>query len=602
MKTLRGPIIILLLAYAAVFGGIAGILTQAQANILSYGVIAALVALSLNLIMGYAGQISLAQASFQGLGAFVTGFVVAHLGASSPVGLPASLVASVLIGALIAVVVGLPALRLKGIFLAVATFAFADAFENYIFNVQQLTGLGSGITVPRPWLGPLHLDSSSAMLGFGLVCLAVVWLLDARLLDTRHGRALLALREDEQVAASFGVPVSREKLRAFLISGALAGLAGCLFAYQVQVVVKSSFLLEVSLTYLIVIVVGGLGSRQGVVAAAVLFTLLPRWFVWLQGWDVIATSALLVYTLVRHPGGLPEQLTEVRERRELKRRQETGDEVVGVRPELRDEGDGEVLPLPVTGGELTVQNVSVHFGGLNALVDVSLEVAPGECVGLIGPNGAGKSTLFNVISGFETPSRGTVLFEGRDITKAPAHARAALGIGRTFQQVGLVRDATALDNLLLAQHTSLPYGAAAGLLFSAGSRRLEREARERAKALLDEVGLADFAGLRVRVMSTGQQRLLELACAVASRPRLLLLDEPSAGMSPAAAEHLAEQIRRLRHRYATGILLIEHHIPLVLALADRCYVLDSGEVLVSGPTAATIGRPEVVTAYLGEAV
>ncbi|MHB8509874.1 MAG: branched-chain amino acid ABC transporter ATP-binding protein/permease [Candidatus Dormibacteria bacterium] len=604
MRQLRVPLLILGLALAAAVSGATGLLTQPGANILSYGVIAAILAISLNLVMGYAGQLSLAQASFLGLGSFVTGFTVARVGPTSPWSLPAALLVSVLVGAAVAVAVGLPALRLRGVYLAVATFAFADAFENYIFNLQELTGLGSGITVHRPFLGSFQLRTSSSMLAFVLAWLAVAWLLDSRLLSIRHGRALLAIRENEQVASSFGVPVWREKLRAFLISGALAGLAGCLFAYQVSVVVKASFLLQASLTYLIVVVVGGLGSRPGVVASAVLFTLLPRWFTFLAGWDLILLSGLLVYTLVRHPGGLPEQVADIRERRELRRRHLQGDDdVAGARPViLEDPEDQEILPIPTRGGHLQVEGVSVRFGGLDALVEVSLEVPAGASVGLIGPNGAGKSTLFNVISGFQRPLAGRILFEGREITGRPSHARAELGISRTFQQVGLVRGATLLENLLLAQHTTLDYGAAAGLLAFPGVRRRERDARERAMGLLDEIGLSAFADLRVGVLSTGQQRLVELACAVASRPRLVLLDEPSAGMSPAASEHLAEQLVRLRRRYSTGLLLIEHHIPLVMAVCETTYVLDSGRLLATGPTAEVIRRSDVVTAYLGEAV
>jgi ABC-type branched-subunit amino acid transport system ATPase component/ABC-type branched-subunit amino acid transport system permease subunit len=610
VKQFRGPLLLLAMVEVVAIGAGTGLLSSANAAILSYAAIAGILALSLNLIMGYAGQISLAQASFLGLGGFVTGYIVApgHLVPSNPLSLPVALVASVLIGALVAVIVGLPALRLKGIFLAISTFAFADAFENYIFNIQQFSGLNSGVTVPRPYLAWIHLDQDSGMLEFALVCLALAWLLDARLLGTRHGRALLALRESEDVAASFGVPVSREKLRAFLLSGALAGLAGCLYAYQVTVIVKASFALQVSLLYLIVVVVGGLGSRAGVVVSAALFTILPYVFEipalhFLLGWDIILLPALLILTIVRYPGGLPEQVAHIRERRELKRRKESGEDVAGLRPAMvTDRAGGDILPLAPRGGDLRVEAVSVAFGGLAALHQVDLEVPAGAAVGLIGPNGAGKSTLFNVISGFQRPTAGRVVFEGADITARPAHTRAALGISRTFQQVGLVRRATLLENLLLAQHASLQYGATAGILGAPAARRLETTAREEAMTLLQEVGLADFADLRVGVLSTGQQRLVELACAVASRPRLVLLDEPSAGMSPAASEHLAEQLARLRKNYATGLLLIEHHIPLVLAVCESAYVLDSGQVLAHGPAHTVVRQPEVVDAYMGEAV
>jgi ABC-type branched-subunit amino acid transport system ATPase component/ABC-type branched-subunit amino acid transport system permease subunit len=601
VKQLRTPLWICGLAVTAAVFGAAGWLSPAQAAILTYGVVAGILAISLNLLMGYAGQISLAQASFLGLGSFVTGFVVTHIGGHVTLGLPLSLAASIVLGAAVAVVVGLPAIRLRGVYLAIATFAFADAFDNYIFNIQKLTGLGSGITVARPRLGPLHLKTDPTMLTFALVCLAIAWLVDTRLVAIRHGRALLAIRENEQVAASFGVPVAREKLRAFLMCGALAGLAGCLYAYQVQVVVKSSYALQVSLMYLIIIVVGGLGSRAGVVLAAVLFTLLPYWFSFLKGWDIIIAPLLLIYTVVVNPGGLPDHLRRVRERSELKHRRQTGEDVAGLRPNIAVRSGGRTTLKSVGGDLLAVRDVSVRFGGLTALSDVSIDVPEGGAVGLIGPNGAGKSTLFNVVSGFQKPGSGSVQWGGRDITTLAAHERAALGISRTFQHVGLVRRATLLDNLLLAQHVRLGYGAVAGLTATGATLRRESEGREEAMALLDEIGLADFADLRVEVLSTGQQRLVELACAVASRPRLVLLDEPSAGMSPAAAEHLAEQVVRLRANYATALLLIEHHIPLVSAVCEKTYVLDAGRVIAQGPVKSAIRDPGVVTAYMGEA-
>ena len=597
----EAPVFIAALAVMFFVLGATHALSSAQAAIIDYAVIAGILALSLNLLMGYAGQISLAQASFLGLGSFVTGFVVSHLGDNHGLGLPLSLLLSVVIGAIVAMVVGLPAIRLRGVYLAIATFAFADAFDNYIFNIQKLTGLGSGVTVGRPRLGPWHLATDATLLSFALIFLAIVWLLDTRLMSIRHGRALLAIREDEQIASSFGVPVTQEKMRAFLMCGAIAGLAGSLYAYQVQVIVKSSYALQISLFYLIVVVVGGLGSRYGVVASAALFTLLPYWFTFLKGWDIIIAPALLIVTLVRNPGGLPDHFQRLRDARELKRRREGEEDIAGLRPKIVGiERDAVVAPADAE--LLRVESISVTFGGLNAVNDASLEVRSGAAVGLIGPNGAGKSTLFNVISGFEQPRSGRVFFEGNDITTAPSHERAALGISRTFQHVGLVRRATLLDNLMLAQHTRLDYGAIVGLTALGGSRRLEDESRANALELLDEIGLADFADLRVEVLSTGQQRLVELACAVASRPRLVLLDEPSAGMAPAAAEHLAEQLARLRKNFSTALLLIEHHIPLVTAVCDTTYVLDAGSVIASGPVRKVIKQPEVVTAYMGEAV
>ncbi|HEV3231179.1 MAG TPA: ATP-binding cassette domain-containing protein, partial [Candidatus Dormibacteraeota bacterium] len=512
---LRTPLAILLLAPLALLLSAAGLLSPPVANVLAYGAIYAILAISLNQLTGYGGQLSFGHAALLGVGGFVTGITVNRLALPPGTGLPAALLASMAVGGLVALLVGLPALRLRGVYLAIVTFAFADAFENYVFNIQELTGLGSGITVPRPFVGPVQLTASVGMLALILVFLALAWLVDARLLATRPGRALLAIRENESVAASFGVPVAAEKLRAFVLSGAIAGLAGCLFAYQVTVVTKSSFTVLASLSFLIIVVVGGLGARWGVVTAAVLFTALPQLLVGLAGWQTPVLSALLIVTLARYPGGLPEQVAHFRERRELRRRglrpQAAGragapevDAVSGDLPEIGDPGpaassvavtasaDHTVLHLPGAAAELRVEGVTVNFRGLRAVCGAALTVPAGAAVGLIGPNGAGKSTLFNVISGFQRPDTGTVHFDGHEITRLPAHRRARLGIGRTFQQVGLVQRATVLDNLLLAQQPALGYGYVWGLAASPRSRREEREARERALELLHEVGLSAY--------------------------------------------------------------------------------------------------------------
>ncbi|HZT66694.1 MAG TPA: branched-chain amino acid ABC transporter ATP-binding protein/permease [Acidimicrobiales bacterium] len=573
-------------------------ISEPTINTFSYGILAGLLALSLNMITGYAGPVSLGQAAFLGVGAFATGLVVTKSGLPSAAAFPVAVVASALVGALGALLVGLPALRLRGIYLALSTFAFADAVDHYFFNLQKLTGLGSGITVPRPHLGPLSLHTSSNYIVVPLLALAVIWVFDQRLRGTRLGRSLIAIRESEEVAASFGVRVPWAKLAAFLASGAVAGLTGALFAYQVTVVNKNSFTLDQSLFYLIIVVVGGLGSRGGVLAAGVLFIALPKWLAALQGWDFIVAALLLVFTLARHPGGFPGMLAEARDKRMLRRGHDDLDsELPAAAAATEPPGPDQ---RPATGGRLEVTGVTVRFGGLTAVNGAGLVVEPGEAVGLIGPNGAGKSTLFNAISGFVTPNSGRVLLDGEDVTDLPAHERAGRGLGRTFQQVGLVKGATLVENLMLAQHVRI--GSDMGpLVGTRAGRAAEESSRARAHELLEEIGLTRYAEVRAAALSTGQQRLVELACAVAARPRLLLLDEPSAGLSPAAAEHLAGQLAALRARHATSLLLIEHHLPLVLAVCERCYVLDAGSILAEGPSKKVVKRPEVVAAYLGEA-
>ena len=249
---------------------------------------------------------------------------------------------------------------------------------------------------------------------------------------------------------------------------------------------------------------------------------------------------------------------------------------------------------------LDVDQVSIRFGGLQALEDVSLRVQEWEIVGLIGPNGAGKTTLFNCVTGFYTPNSGHVRFLGQDVTEVPIHERARLGMGRTFQQVGLVKGATVLENLLTAQHAKVRYSSAAGIFGSASSWQEERDLRQRALEILDLVGMADLANERVASLPYGTMKNVEMAAVLATDPEILMLDEPSSGMGPEEAHRLGDTLLRLREELGLTILMIEHHVPLVVRVCDYVYCLNFGRLLTDGDPESVRTHPEVVTAYLGE--
>ena len=251
---------------------------------------------------------------------------------------------------------------------------------------------------------------------------------------------------------------------------------------------------------------------------------------------------------------------------------------------------------------LSVEGLSIRFGGLNALNDVNLEVGEWEIVGLIGPNGAGKTTCFNCITGVYRPTAGRVVFKGRDITDLPAHRRAALGMGRTFQNVGMVKTATAVENLRTAQHLKAGYPALSGILGTGTVMSEERAITARADALLELLGLRDVRDTVISSLPYGVQKLLELGCALATEPDLLLLDEPSSGMGPEEAHQLGRRLADVRTQFGLTMLLIEHHVPLVTSLCDYVYVLNFGQLLVEGRPDFVRTHPEVVTAYLGEEV
>jgi branched-chain amino acid transport system ATP-binding protein len=248
---------------------------------------------------------------------------------------------------------------------------------------------------------------------------------------------------------------------------------------------------------------------------------------------------------------------------------------------------------------LEVRDLSIRFGGLQALEDVALNVNEYEIVGLIGPNGAGKTTAFNCITGFYKPNTGTVRYRGADVTRVPPHDKAAMGFGRTFQNVGMVKSATALENLKTAQHAKTRYGVFAGLVGAGESWQVERELEAKADAILDLLGLQSIRDTRVGGLSYGTLKLLELGCALATDPDILLLDEPTSGMGPEESDQLGERLLQLRKEFGLTMLLIEHHVPLVLRVCDYVYVLNFGRLLAEGKPEVIQTHPEVVAAYLG---
>jgi branched-chain amino acid transport system ATP-binding protein len=249
---------------------------------------------------------------------------------------------------------------------------------------------------------------------------------------------------------------------------------------------------------------------------------------------------------------------------------------------------------------LETRSLSIRFGGIQAARDVSIQLGEWEIVGIIGPNGAGKTTTFNMITGFYKPTSGSVLFKGQDITSLPVHKRAALGIGRTFQNVGLVKGATVRENLLTAQHLQARYGALPGMLGSPEAFDEERAMRGRADAILDILGLGDLADTVVAGLPYGLLKRVEVATVLATDPEILLLDEPTSGMGPEEAHAFGDQLLALRDEFGLSVLMIEHHVPLVVAVCDYVYCLNFGELLAEGRPEEVRNHPEVVQAYLGE--
>jgi len=604
-RVIGTSIILAIIILSPILGRVAPVaFDDAKFGLAAHAVIYVIAGLALNLLMGYAGQVSLGHAAFIGVGAFTTGYMTWWLGLAFIY----ALITSAVFGALLAFLVGLPALRIRGLYLAVATLAFGVIMKDVVFQLEFLTGGQGGTTVRRPLLEELGLDFilNADYFVFCFVILLGVWLFDWFITSSKVGRGFLAIREDEDVAASFGVDVARYKLLAFVLSGAIAGIAGSLFGSLSFITQHEQFTFSFSLSFLIMVVVGGLGSRPGVATAAAFFAVFSRLFPGLEEYVGIIGAALLIFTMARHPTGLAQAFLEAREAKKAKAARAgelEEDDLPNVLPSLpaitvSRNGAAPDAPGPV----LKAEKISVSFGGLVALDGAGIEVPRGKIVGLIGPNGAGKTTMFNVVSGFIKPNSGTVTFKGEDVTRLAPHQRAGRGMGRTFQLIGLGKNLTVRENFLLAQHTLTTYGIPSALLRLPRVGALEAVLEDRSREAISALGFERFTDTPVRNLSHGQQRLVELGCSLVTSPDLLLLDEPSGGMAPAAAESLAERLIDVRDKLGRTVLLIEHHIPLVLAVCDEIYVLNFGQILSHGTTESITRNPEVVAAYFGETV
>lgn len=591
----RGLLVRVLLVLAPLQLGRAGLLSEYAAQILAFGCVFAIAALSLNLLTGYAGQVSLGHAAFLGIGAYASGWATSTNGLPFPVGL----LAAAGFGAAAALIVGFPALRIRGLNLALLTLGFGLGMASMVFRLRSVTGAGAGLALPRPEIRGHALTDGREFLVLAVVLLLGAWWFDGNVRRSKVGRALLALKEDEDVAASFGVNVARYKLLAFALSGAVAGIAGSLFGHLVGIAQVESFNFQLSLTLVVIVVLGGLGSRPGVIAAGLFFGILPRLFEFLEGWDLVVGPALLALTIAGHPGGVAQQARELRSHFRKAGPKPTTD-LVPLSFRITAPPSAAADAREIYDAPLVIEDLEVRFGGLTAVDGFSLEVTAHAITGVIGPNGAGKSTVFNAVSGFVRPTAGRILLGGTDITAAPPHVRAASGLGRTFQLVGLIKSLSVAENLLLARHLHTPYRAGEALVAWPRAVNVETKLRDDAALVVDALGFGRYLQTPVGELSHGQQRIVEIACAMAASPTVLLLDEPTAGLSPAAAEALAERLLDLRDRLGQTIVVIEHHIPFVSATCERTVVMAAGRELAAGRTAEVLARDDVVGAYLGE--
>ncbi len=559
----------------------------------------ALAATAVSLVSGLAGQISLGHAGLMAAGAFTSAGLAVH--ADWP--FLASWAAGTALAAAVGLAFGVPSLRVRRQYLALATLGGGFIIWQLVRETGSLTGSDFGLPdIPPPSffgsaLGPL----GSALLTMGVLAVALYAIGNIR--DGRAGRAFRAVRDSETGALASGVSVYRAKLTAFVVSAAVAGAAGGLFAHGEGFIAPGQFDPNVSFVLLLAAVLGGLASPYGGALGALLILgpsdLFPGAFSWLERYQLIAWGPVALLVVFRWPEGVVGGVQRMSRR--FLRPDSTQAATASSSGVKTPTWHSPARPAGVSPGEplLVARGIGKSFGGLRALHDVSLTVRAGTIHALIGPNGSGKTTLLDCLTGYVTPDAGEAFLGGARLSHASPQAVAALGVARTFQQVALFGTMSALDTVLTGAHTTMTGGLARGALGVRSAR--DDEAEQEARAILAAVGLAGHEHERASELSFGQRKRLELARALALRPGLLLLDEPAAGRNEPEILELGRFLKSLRASGLT-ILLVEHHMNFVLSLADTVTVLDEGRVVAEGDAASVRRDPAVVEAYLGASV
>jgi ABC-type branched-subunit amino acid transport system ATPase component/ABC-type branched-subunit amino acid transport system permease subunit len=570
----------------------------------------ALLTLSVSVIMGHAGQLSFGHSAFYGIGAYTAALLATKAGVPTL----AALVASPIACAIVAVIVGRAVLHLRYFYLALATIGLGQIFLVIVTEMRDVTGGLNGLrSIPDLNLFGLAIDSY--MREYYLVWLIALPLLifTERALRYRTGRSLRAVAASEIAASTLGVRTANWKLLAFTVSAAYCGVAGALFGFIQSALSPWSFSFSAAVLPIIMMLLGGVGSLWGGLVGAVVMTWVVNGFTGTQQYSGLIYAVILVLLLLFLPTGITDirwasRLAGVTRRMRGTRVQTAADvpeHVTATAPATRAKPEPALAPetparaeRPLGDPLLSITEGSVDFGGLHALRRVSLTATEGDITAVIGPNGAGKTTLFNVFSRLQKPTSGDIQFAGRDIKKLSAADVARLGMARTFQNLRIFQNMTVLENVLIGCHRHERARMLACGLGLRSQRREERRSRADAQLALEMVGLPDSADKPASSLPYGQQRLVEIARALATKPRLLLLDEPAAGMNPAERVYLVERISRLREAGLT-VLLVEHDIDLVMGVSDVVHVLDHGNLIASGAPAVVRQNPEVIQAYLG---
>jgi len=590
------------LAIGAVVGVVLlSIMSPIWIDALTVTICVAVIALSIVVLTGYTGQLSLAQFAFAGFGAWVGGRLLATTDIPFLLGCLAGIVATIPLGVLF----GLPAVRTRGINLAIVTLGLGSAVELVLFSNTDFTGGFGGTQIGEPSILGLDINAASHPSRYGLLallCLIVATLIVGNIRRGRTGRRLIAVRTNERAAAALGISVPGAKLYAFAVAAAIAGLGGILLAFRTPSISFAQFDSFTSITMVAYAMIGGIGYLFGPVIGA---TLAPGAFSerLLNQIDsgigkyipLIGGVSLIVLLLVNQNGIVKEQIAQLAFLRT---------KLAGFVPFLAmKEPQPRVLPAPSAEGQvkvasrtLEVENVTVKYGGTVAVDNVSLTVKPGEVLGLIGPNGAGKTSLIDAVTGFTKASPGSVLrLDGEDISHWSATKRARAGMGRSFQSLELFEDSTVLENLRAASDPRDIGSYLRDLVWP-----VDVQLPDTVLSTIREFKLEDDLDRMVEDLPYGRRRLLAMARAVATESSVLLLDEPAAGLGDAESAELAHLVGRLAKEWGIAVLLVEHDMNFVMSVCDELVVLDFGRMIASGPPSQVRNDPAVIAAYLGE--
>ena len=557
----------------------------------------ALCALSLTVLTGWAGQLSLGQMAFARIGDLR--LLKAGI---QPLSFVTAVALAVAVTALLATLIGASALRVRGLYLAVSTFAFGLAAQQYLYGRPLLSG-GFGESVPYQrtnLLGIVDLGSQRSIYYVTLALLIVGVVVIAHLRRTGIGRTTIAVRDNPDAAAAYTVSPTHTKLRAFALAGGIAALGGALLAANIQSVPTTRyFTVADSLLLVAMVVIGGLGSVAGAILGAIWVIGLPAFFPDNDVVPLLTSSVGLLVLLLYFPGGLVQIGHGLRDAivgwAERRRPAETTKQqvTVSVAP-VR----AERTALPEGTPALRTRDVVVRFGGIHAVSGVSIDVHDGEIVGLIGTNGAGKSTLMNAVGGY-VPSDGHVEILGRSVDGLSASRRARLGLGRTFQAATLFPELTVRETVLVALEARRRSALVTNALFWPPALKHERSKRAQADEIIDFLGLGRYAEAYIGDLSTGTRRIVELAGLLALDARVLCLDEPTAGVAQRETEAFGPLLKEIRRELGASLLVIEHDMPLIMSISDRVYCLELGQIIAEGAPDAVRNDPAVIASYLG---